>query len=826
MIFSVIKFYKRFNILRIIFFICLLITSFCPNAIAQIGHLQIKGQVSGHDNNPVSFASIVLLAAKDSSIVETAIADEDGRFIIKKLPEGKYIVCIVCLGYNNKYYPAIDMQIGDDFLDNMQLIMDEKIEMIDEIEVTATMKRPPIQINTDKVTINVANSINSTGLSAIEILRKSPGVRIIGEDNIMLNGKTGLLLYLDGNQVNLKGNDLADFLRSMPSSNIETIEIILNPSSKYDAAGNAGIISIKTKKNINLNFNGDISLNSEFNNYKPKYGGAFNLNYGSKMFNVYGNYNYFHNNTRVTMDYFRKQEVQNNLIAYDQKYKNKTDNEGHNYKGGIDFFLSSANTIGIVIEGNTGNGNAFLNSNTYISDVNSHLDSLLLAKNNIRRNNNRNTYTFNYNYSDTLGREFNAIGNYGKFKKSSNSYQPNIYLDSQGNETSKATYYNETATDINITSAMFNYKQPLWKGTFETGIKCSHVETKNDLQYFNQAASITIPDTSRTNQFLYKENIVAAYSNYTFTLQSWSFQLGVRSEYTSSKGKLESLTNVNKQSADTSYFSLFPNVMITYAINNKHSLYLTYNKRIDRPAYESLNPFEFVMDELSYVKGNPFLKPQLTKSIKLSYGYQQQYLASFSYANTNDFILNYRDTLSGGKTFETPTNVTSMHIFAIDLSARINVTNWWELYGGINGLHQKIRGVGRIKSTNLYHNTWSFYANNSFNLPYKWRGEISGYYNAAFMDVPAIVSPQWSIDVGIQKRLLKDALVVKLSISDLFNTLEYRLKRDFGGLYYQNHSKWVSQQLRLTFSYKFGNIKLKGPKNRENGLKDLRNRIK
>jgi len=700
------------------------------------------------------------------------------------------------------------------------------VMLLEGVEVIANVKRPPIQIKADKIVVNVAGSINSTGLSVIEILRKAPGVRIVGEDNIMLNGKSGLLLYLDGNLINLKGKDLADFLSSMPSSNIESIEIILNPSSKYDASGNAGIISVKTMKNTNLGFNGNASLNSAFSNYMPKYSSALNLNYRSKALNIYGNYNYFHNDNRFRMDYFRRQEVRNNPVTFDQKYENKSTAEGHDYKGGIDFFLSAKSTVGVMVEGNTGNGSALLNANTYISGANNHLDSLLTAKNDIRRNNNRNTYTLNYNYNDTLGREFNVTGNYGKFNKYSDSHQQNIYLNPQGDETSKAIYYNQTATNIDIVSAMINYKQRLWNGYLETGMKYSRVKSENDLQYFNQITGTFIPDTNRTNQFLYKEDIAAAYLNYNFTLQSWSFQLGVRSEYTSSKGELESLVNVLKQSNDTIYFNLFPNIMITYAINKQHSLCLIYNRRIDRPAYQDLNPFEFVMDELSYVKGNPFLRPQFEDNLKLSYIYRQRYSTSISYANTHDFILNYRDTLAGGKTFATPINVTSMRTFSADLSARLNVTDWWEAYCGLNGFYQEIKGIGKNTSAGLSQKTWSLHANNTFNLPYKWSAELSGYYNAAFLDVPAIVSPQWSLDAGIQKKLLKDAMVVKLSISDLFNSLEYRLKRDFGGLYYRSRSKWESQQVRLTINYKLGNKKLKDPDNRDNGLKDFKNRIK
>lgn len=802
-----------------VFFIC-----FSISCVAQTNVLQLKGQVLDFSNSPVPFASVALLSPLDSSKVKIGSTDKDGKFLIKEILPGKYLLLTSAVGYNNKYSSILELYAGNPQLLDFKLVMTELVHSMGEVTISA--RKPAIQVKADKIILNVAASINSTGLTVFELLRKAPGVRIIGEDNVMISGKSGLLLYLDGNQIDLKGKDLADFMRSIPSSNIESIEIITNPSAKYDAVGNAGVISIKTKKNTNNGLNGSTSLTGGFSAYKPKYDGALNLNYRTTKINAYANYNYYYSDNKVTSDYFRRQKVNNDYITFDQHYQNLSSSNGHNYKAGIDFFLSPNSTVGVILDGSTDSGNSASASNTKIYGVNSVLDSQLVANNNIKRHNDRNTYTINYAFKDTLGREFSINANYGAFNKNNSSYQPNVYFNPQGIETSKAIYNNLTASNIDILVFKSDYQQKALGGVFGIGAKFSHVRSDNDLKFYNQTTGTSIPDEGRTNQFQYNENISAAYINYNITLKKLSLQFGLRGEYTSPNGVLSSLKDSRIKAVDTSYFKLFPNAVVTYAVNKNNSLGITYNKRIDRPSYQDLNPFEYVMDELSYVKGNPFLRPQLTDNLKLTYIHKQKYVASVSYANTRDYMLNYRDTIANGRTFESPTNLMHLRTISADLIAQFNIGGIWDTYLNLNGLYQEVRGAGKMNVLSQSRTTWSFSTNNSFNLPHNWSVELSGYYNAAFLDVPALVSPQWSIDAGIQKKIMKDAMTLRMSMSDVFNTLDYKLKRDFGGLYYVNRNKWETQQVRLSLSYRFGNKNVKGPANLDNGLKDLKNRIK
>jgi hypothetical protein len=781
---------------------------------------RIAGRIIDQEKHPVPFISVALLNEKDSTLVKAAVADEQGKYSFEGIPGGHYMIVSTGIGYRENVYklPAYNgtesVQVPD-----ISLLKSER--MLKETVISG--KKPLVQMKADRTILNVAGSINATGSNALELMRKAPGVRVSGDESITVNGKNGLMIYLDGKPTNLSGKDLMDFLKSIPSTSIQSIEIISNPSAKYDAAGNSGIIDIKTKKNANLGLNVSATINANFGSYNPKYDGSLSLNYRGRKYNVYGDYNYFNNNNRTRFNFLKKQSDNGEPITLDQQFINYTHARGHNYKAGVDFFLSPKSTIGVIMNGNNNKGDVFGDSKADISDAGSH-GQRLISTNTQQQKNNWMNYNVNYHFTDTTGREFSMDGDYGTYTVRANSYQPNYYYQG-GTETDRKIYNSYTSSDIEIASFKADYQQRLLGGNISVGAKFSSVKSDNGVSFFNVIDDVNQPDTGRTNQFVYREKIAAAYLMYNLKLKKWEMQAGVRGEHTAAEGTLTTLSKSLVQAVDTSYFNLFPSATVTYNFNDESSLGIAYSKRIDRPNYRSLNPFEFVLDELTYSKGNPFLRPQYTNTIKLSQNYRKLNV-SVSYSNNKDYMMSFIDTIDGRKSYETRINMYYQKLYDLNIFYQLPVAKWWDADFNLYYYYEDIKGLAGKNILHRTQNSYSLSTNHTFRLPHKWTMELSAFYNSRSLWGAFIVDPQWTVDAGVQKKILKDAGIIKLSVSDIFNSLQLSNVRDFGGYYIKSDRTWETTQLRLSFSYKFGNLKLQGPRNRDTGVEEEERRAK
>jgi outer membrane receptor protein involved in Fe transport len=351
------------------------------------------------------------------------------------------------------------------------------------------------------------------------------------------------------------------------------------------------------------------------------------------------------------------------------------------------------------------------------------------------------------------------------------------------------------------------------------------VKSDNGVSFFNVIDDVNQPDTGRTNQFVYREKIAAAYLMYNLKLKKWEMQAGVRGEHTAAEGTLTTLSKSLVQAVDTSYFNLFPSATVTYNFNDESSLGIAYSKRIDRPNYRSLNPFEFVLDELTYSKGNPFLRPQYTNTIKLSQNYRKLNV-SVSYSNNKDYMMSFIDTIDGRKSYETRINMYYQKLYDLNIFYQLPVAKWWDADFNLYYYYEDIKGLAGKNILHRTQNSYSLSTNHTFRLPHKWTMELSAFYNSRSLWGAFIVDPQWTVDAGVQKKILKDAGIIKLSVSDIFNSLQLSNVRDFGGYYIKSDRTWETTQLRLSFSYKFGNLKLQGPRNRDTGVEEEERRAK
>ena len=790
------------------------------NCFAQKKSASISGTIANDKGNAIPSASVALFTSKDSSLDKIVITSNNGEFEMKGLKPGKYFLTVTSVGYRkggSKNFQLKETQSY--FLAPITLLTDHS--KLSDVNVQYT--KPMIEITADKTIFNVEGSINATGSNAFELLQKSPGVSIDNDDNISLKGKNGVRIYIDGKPSQIGGRDLAGFLRSINSSDLEAIEMISNPPAKYDAAGNAGIINLRLKKNQNFGTNGSISAGASFA-HSPKANSSLSINHRDRTINVFGTYS---NNFGQRRTFFNLYRIQNDTI-YDQHTINYTKPHIHNFKTGIDIFINAKNTIGFIVNGNF-NTNIFSNDGATVIMKNGSAgpQKILFASGlqNVDRSN--MNYNVNYHFANG-GTEISVDGDVGMYRSKANSMQPNYYRTPSGILLNEKVYKNNTPTEIDIQTLKADYETAVTKGKLGIGGKYSKVETRNIFDFYNVISGIDVMDGARSNKFNYTENINAFYLNYNTPLgKNWNVRAGVRMENTISEGDLIRNNPQPDDNVKRNYIDFFPSAAFTHTLNAKNSFILSYSRRIDRPNYEDLNPFENKIDELTYQKGNAFLKPQYTNIIEFTHTYNSRINTTLSYSHIKDYRANIIDTTDKNRVFRTVKNLASQDIFNISVSAPFDISTWWKAYVSGNAYRSLYRadfGINKIIDLSVF--AYGIYAQQIFTITEGLTFELSGFYNSPNIWGGTFkTDAMYSMDAGFQKSLFKKRGNIRISYTDIFETQKFRGISDFGGAYLDISGLTESRQLRVNLTYRFGSNQVKAARQRKTGLEEENNRI-
>ncbi len=786
----------------------------------------IKGLVKDVEGVVLANASVSLLNAKDSSVVKLAITNKAGEYQFKNIKSGRYLTSASFVGYSNSFSKSFEVSGSGDI--NVDVVALTKVSGGLK-DVTVTAKKPLIEVKADKTILNVENSINSVGNDALELLRKSPGVLVDKDENISLSGKNGVQIYIDGKPSPLSGSDLATYLKSLQSSQIEAIEIITNPSAKYEAEGNAGIINIRLKKNKSFGTNGSVNAGYNIGIY-PKYNAGISFNHRDKKVNLFGNYNFNNNRNQGFMDIYR---VQLDTI-FDQHSKMLFDNNSHNFKAGMDYFINNRNTIGVMVNGNLASPHFSNQSSTTITyQPTNTIDRILKANNKSVGSRDNVNANLNYHFADTSGHELNVDADYGYYNIKSNQYQPNFYYDPTGVDLENQYIYNMIApTKIDIYSVKADYEQNFMKGRLGYGGKFSYVKTTNNFDRYNVYTSDKFLDTLRSNDFNYKENINAGYINYNRQFKSIMIQAGVRIENTNSEGT----SNGNRWNGNNyvvydsvfkrNYSDFFPSAAITFNKNPKNQWGLSYSRRIDRPAYQDLNPFEFKLDEYTYQKGNTQLTPQYTNSVSLTNTLGYKLTTRLTYSHVNDVFSQIIDTADRSKTFITKKNLATQDITSLNISMPWQ-KKWYSVFANVNSYYSHYKanfGTGRTIDLDVY--AVNVYAQQTFKVAKATTLELSGFYSSPSIWQGTFKTDAiWSVDGGIQQNLFKGKATAKATVTDIFQTLRYTATSNFAGQYMHVHGGNESRQLRLSFIYRFGSSQVKSARQRKTGAEEESQRV-
>lgn len=790
------------------------------------GAQHLAGTVLDDQQLPVAGASVAIRRQADSTVVKYTVTDANGRFGVGEITGGNYFLYVSHIGYTPLSSDALMLKPGGS-LDLPPLHLARSAG--DMTAVTVNGRRPPVEVKADKTILNVEGTINAVGQNALDLLRKSPGVMVDKDDNIILSGKAVSKIYVDGRQVPLNGTDLADYLKTLQSSEIESIELISNPSARYDAEGNAGMINIRLKKNRSFGNNGSVTGGYYIGTHS-NYNGGLSFNHRDARVNCYGNYDYNKPYNTVHMSLYR---VALDTL-FDQHSVFPIESRTHTFKTGLDFYPDKYNTFGIMIDGTLSDFTAPSTSRTVISYIPTGDTSRILQadNNNSGKRDNANV-NLNYHHTDTLGRDLSMDANYGLYRIRGSQLQPNLYYDPTDTYLLYSDIYDVlTPTDIDIYSFKTDYEQNFHKGKLGLGLKSSYVTSNNDYQQYDVFSNAKLKDTLGSSGFVYRENINALYANYSRPFKTWALQAGLRVENTNSKG-----TSTGYRQApdgyqtydsvfDRHYVDFFPSGSLTWNKSAGLQWTLSYSRRIDRPAYQDLNPFEFRLDEYTYRKGNTDLRPQYTNSVGLSFVYHSKLVTTLNYSHVRDVFTQLVDTTDRSRAFLIKENLATQDITSFNISYPLTI-GWFSLFTNLNSYYSMYRanfGPGRTVDLHVF--AMNVFGQSSIRLGKGWTGEVSGFYTT-----PSIWQGTFrthalgNVDAGFQKSVLQKKGTLKVSVSDIFFTQRWTATSDFAGQYLRSTGYTESRQLKIYFTYKFGNAQVKAARARKTGSDEESKRV-
>ncbi|MAY84683.1 MAG: TonB-dependent receptor [Flavobacteriales bacterium] len=782
--------------------------------IASLDAQEIKGKLIDEGGEALGFATIQLLNA-DSSLNKLETSRSDGTFEFKRLEAKRYFLAISFLGYKT-HMQSVDLAVENGNLKTITLeTSSTELETVDIVD-----EKPIVEVEPDKTIFNVSKNLNTVGDNGIELLRKAPGLQVDNNDNILVEGKAGITVYINGKQSFLQGQDLTNYIKSLRAEEIEKVEIITQPSSKYDAAGNAGILNIVLKREKGLGTKGTITNTFTQGEY-PRNNTTLNVNHRAKKFASFLNYSHFQGKSSGFFDMYREQSGN----VFDNESESTNDMMNDRLTIGGDYYLSKKSTLSTSIMGSWNSMVNENNSETKIAQINDlSTDSILWAPN--RNENDVQNYNANlgYVFEDTSGHRLELNFDYVYFESDRNTLQPNIYLGPAGDEVlSENINFQNTPIQIDAISGKVDYEQMVKKVKLSFGSKASQVVTSNIFDFYDVEQGERIFDPNRSNVFDYEEVILAGYLNLAFSHKKFKFQAGLRAEQTFSKGDLQANQDIDNKVVEREYLDWFPSAGITWQQSRKNSTALIYSRRIDRPNYQNLNPFEFQINELGYRKGNPFLQPQYTHNIKLSNTYNYTLTTSLSYSYVSDFFAEVSEADGDRVSFINTRNVADQEIINFSVSYPKKFNDWFSVYSNVYTYYTNFTAndpdflpIDRI--------VYGGYGQMTFKLSKVYQAEVSGWIQS-----PAIwrgtfrTETLGSLNLAVQRSW--NSWTAKLSFNDVLYTIPWRAENRFGDLYLTGTGGSDSRNVRLYLSYTFGQKDVKTAKKRSSSSEDEQNRM-
>jgi hypothetical protein len=798
------------------------------NSVNAQSNSTISGMITNAKKAPLDLITIALYSQVDSVLVKTTFSESNGRFQFSQVKPGSYFIRISAMGYGSLRSQAISVKEGTPLLQLPAFILEPSADELKEVSITG--KKSFVEHKLDRVVVNVDALIANAGTTALDVLEKSPGIQVDQNGVISLKGKQGVTVYIDDKPSYLSGADLENYLRSLPSSSLEQIEIMSNPPARYDAAGNGGVINIKTRKGLLKGFNGGLNL-SFSQGHRGRSNNSLNFNIRDNKFNYFANlsYSYLNNFTDLDINRTYKNDDGSPNSYFNQNSFFDRNGNAYNAKVGADYYSSDNTTWGIVLTGMDRKSDQVNNNTSNLFNPARVLDSLIKARNEDEIVNRNGAVNVNYRHQfDKKGHGITGDADYLTYHNQTGQRYFNSSYFADGLLKSEDILNGNLPARINIYAIKTDYALPLkdaWK--MDAGLKASYTMTDNIADYSNTVNAITLPDYDKSNHFIYKENINAAYLNLNREGKRLSVQAGLRIENTISNGN--QLGNVIKPDSTfrRDYTDLFPTVYLLYKLDTAatHQVGLNYGRRIDRPYYQDLNPFLSPLDKFTYYEGNPFLKPSYTNSLELSHTYKNKYTTTLSYSNSKDDVGETIEIVDGIY-YSRPANIGRKIVKSISFNGSFDPTGWLNI-----NLYTEVTNIktnsdfytGRLNSSGTY-----VYVGPDARLTLGkgLEGELSGNYRSRLVSAQFVLKSIWQANVATQKKL-SPKTTLKLSVNDLFYT---KINKGIINNLANTEANWInrgdSRNVVLSLSYRFGKALSGQQKHEGSGADAEKNRVK
>ncbi|PTS99714.1 hypothetical protein DBR11_11645 [Pedobacter sp. HMWF019] len=764
-------------------------------SLAQVKTGVISSTVKDSKNEAIIGATVRLLKTTDTAVVTTKMTDGDGKFQFINVDIGVYILKITAVG--KKEFSSVPLHVMDSKGINLPMIILFPAKSTELNEVVIKAKRPLIQMEIDKTVVNVDAMISSASSNTLEVLEKTPGIVINSGGDITLNGRSGVMVLIDGRPTYMSGQDLSLYLKSLPGSLLDKIELMDNPPARYDASGNA-IINIKLKKNRIGGFVGSIATGYSQGKY-GKSNNSLNLNYNYKKINLFGSMGYSYeksySNDNFTRNFFDVNNVPTSTVFLMNRQKSKS--EGLNTNLGLDYASTPNTTYGIQLNLNDNKNNEVLN---YYSDNYSagQLDNI--GKGHTYGDNNRTNLGTNINFLHKFGKtgkELSADINYLNYRSTGNQSLIN----------NQDQFFYNLPSKINIYTAKADYVQTIKNNArFEAGFKSSFVINDNKSDYYNITDQGQVIDNGKSNHFKFRENINSAYINAQKGWKYLSVQLGLRLENTQSKGQQLGNEIVQQSEFSKNYTQVFPTLFLNYKFDTvgRNTLNFSISKRINRPNYQYLNPFLFFRDRYSYTVGNPELTPQYQFRYELKYQYKQLLRMGLSYNRFTDVI--FQTTKVVDDVFiKKPENVAFGYMLLLNNSISLTPKEWWSLNLELQFSKMGLNGMAYGEKLNPSTYVARIGAYNQFQFKKGWSAELNSYYASRDLNGQSFTSGMYRVNAGIQKKIWKDKGSIRINMDDIFHSWVYE-NRSVGlaRAYSFQISASDTQRLGIALTYRFG----------------------
>lgn len=782
-----------------------------------VGEGTIFGKIIDDKNsNPVEYVAIRLLKAKDSSIVTGVFSDADGKFNLENLAYGNYILKLTLTGFEPKLIGGITVSAGAKIYNVGTIRLDgDKALQIGEVTVKGQMD--VLKAGIDKKVYNVGEDLSVKGGTANDILNRLPSIEVDQDGKVMMRGEGTVTILIDGRPSSLSGGNGRTLLDALPAGSIERIEIVTNPSAKYDPDGTSGIINIVLKKNKLKGFNGSLStsLGSGYLKGGNVADANASLSYRNSWFNVYGTYNVrYLDGYRNNVSYI-KQTLNNGTQVIDQDRTGTDLNSGQTFRIGSDFYLKARNTLSFSVTGNVGRRDR---TGDLHNRIYNGFDSLTSRWDRISYDpSQQHNYDFNLNYKLDLKEDRgNLVFDFGQSLGTERiqGYYQNNYFSAQDtslgvqNDLRQQLFDKETN---NITTAQldFTYLMPKINARLETGGKMiMRQQSVNTFsQTFDNTTSQFLADTLANFQYKYDEQIYSLYGIFGQQLGKFKYQGGIRLEQAYQIPNLvsDSIRIVND------YFNFFPSAHVRYAITPKSEISLSYSKRITRAAAADLNPFTSYSDPFNLRRGNPYLKPEFIDSYDLAYSLEAKKITlsvSAYYRHNTGVITRFKEYYDNNTSAVTFKNISETHNLGNEIVLVYKPTTYWRNTFSVNSNYiwyiTNLTDLPNKQGANV-----NFKYNTSFEF---WKKtatvQLSVTYNGRRVTVQGIAQRQGPIDLAFEKKFKEGKWAVGARVTDIFNQQGFYMQIDRAGVYQTSEFKWLTRRFYLTATYKFGKLEM------------------